>query len=298
MFKNLGRLKFLGGVATGATATVLYQSKDQLVEKWSPQKPTFDWTVLKKPYHAAVPIPANRPTDIMQFGFPGNTNLKLRQNYVLSYDTRNKNPIWVFEHLTKENTCKTENSCDRDNFDFCEDQTIVDKFRATNKDFKRSGFDRGHLAAAANHRAQAKWMEETFLLSNISPQTPALNQILWNNLERYTRSLCHHFEDVYVCSGPLYLPHREGDNKLYVKYQVLEPNHVAVPTHFFKVIACQKRGNFDVLCYVMPNTNITNPDQPIDNFLTPLDSVEKASGLTILPALPKDKIRRMNKNKC
>ena len=78
MFKNLGRLKFLGGVATGATATVLYQSKDQLVEKWSPQKPTFDWTVLKKPYHAAVPIPANRPTDIMQFGFPGNTNLKVR----------------------------------------------------------------------------------------------------------------------------------------------------------------------------------------------------------------------------
>lgn len=257
-------------------------------------------TNRKKDLIAATPIALSqpsRPTDIMKFGFPGNTNLKMRSNYVLSYDQRCRNPIWVFEHLTKENTSKTEYTVDRSKFDFSEDTSVPPIFRATNKDFYKSGFDRGHLAAAANHRAHHEWMEQTFLLTNISPQTPTLNQITWNNLEKYTRSLTHHYQDVYVCSGPLYLPIREDDGKLYVKYQVLEPNHVAVPTHFFKVIVCQKKGFFDLQCYVMPNEDIVNPEQPIANFLTPLEAVEKASGLSICSALPKDRLRMVNKQK-
>jgi len=178
-----------------------------------------------------------------------------------------------------------------------EDESIPEMFRATNKDFYKSGFDRGHLAAAANHKSEGDWMKETFLLSNISPQVPSLNQITWNNLEKYTRSLTHHYDDIYVCSGPLYLPKRYNDGHLYVQYRVLEPNHVAVPTHFFKVIVCQKKNFFDVQCYVMPNEKLEDPEQPIDNFLVPLESVEKASGLNICSVLAKDKIRLMNKQK-
>ena len=42
--------------------------------------------------------------------------------------------------------------------------------RATNQDFRGSGFDRGHLAAAANHKWSQKAMEDTFYLSNVAPQ--------------------------------------------------------------------------------------------------------------------------------
>lgn len=253
---------------------------------------------LGKESMAAVPMPMARPTDIMKFGFPGNTNLKMRNNYVLSYDQRCRNPIWVFEHLTKDNISHTSETVERKNFDFYEDETVPSSFRATNKDYYKSGFDRGHLAAAANHRAYPEWMKETFLLTNISPQTPALNQITWNNLEKYTRSLTHHYDEVYVCSGPLYLPQRSlQDGKLYVTYQVLEPNHVAVPTHFFKVIVCHKKGFYDLQCYVMPNEDIKDPEQKIENFLTPLDAVEKASGLSICAGLPRDRLRMVNKKK-
>jgi len=282
-YRTIGTFVFGAAVSTG-----VHYHMDNKLPNW-----------ISKMSMAATPIPSQtRPNDIMALGFPGTTNLKMRHNYVLSYDRRLRNPIWVVEHLTKDNTCKTENTVDRSKFDFSEDSSVPAIFRATNKDYYKSGFDRGHLAAAANHRSHSEWMEETFLLTNISPQKPKLNQITWNNLEKYTRSLCHHYEDVFVCSGPLFLPQRScSDGKLYVTYQVLEPNHVAVPTHFFKVIVCQKKGNFDLQCYVMPNEDLVDPDQPIANFLTPLDAVEKASGLSICQALPKDRLRMVNKQK-
>lgn len=43
-------------------------------------------------------------------------------------------------------------------------------FRSTNVDYRGSGFDRGHLAAAGNHWINQESLDETFLLSNISPQ--------------------------------------------------------------------------------------------------------------------------------
>jgi endonuclease G len=53
---------------------------------------------------------------------------------------------------------------------FVSDNSIHLFFRAANGDFKNSGYDRGHLAAAANHRHSQKAMDQTFILSNISPQ--------------------------------------------------------------------------------------------------------------------------------
>lgn len=80
-------------------------------------------------------------------------------------------------------------------------------FRATNKDYKNSGFDRGHLAAAGNHKASQELIKQTFVLSNIAPQVgKGFNRNAWNNLEKYVRKKAKHNKNVYVCSGPLFLP--------------------------------------------------------------------------------------------
>ena len=55
-------------------------------------------------------------------------------------------------------------------------------------------------------------------------------------MERYVRGTTKIYKNVYVCTGPLYLPHAESDGKNYVKYQVIGSNNVAVPTHFFKIL--------------------------------------------------------------
>ncbi|XP_076822100.1 endonuclease G, mitochondrial-like isoform X2 [Clavelina lepadiformis] len=257
---------------TIATLAIGGLAGSELQKRWANSRIFF------KNAEAAMPLLPTRPTEIMKYGFPSNTNLKMRENYVLSYDTRCRNAHWVFEHLTRDLVKVDENSANREEHNFQEDGSIPKPFRATNQDFFRSGFDRGHLAAAANHRANKHWMADTFYLSNISPQHPQLNRNAWNNLEKYTRSLAYHYDNVYVCTGPLYLPRRENDGKLYVTYQVLEPNHVAVPTHFFKVILCERQGHFDLKSYMMPNEPV-DPKIPLKSFMVPVEVIERASGM-------------------
>jgi endonuclease G len=75
---------------------------------------------------------------------------------------------------------------------------------------------------------------ETELVSNISPQNPAFNRGYWAAFEKFVRSLRHSFDEVFVVTGPLYLPHLE-ENKFFVKYQVIgNPPNTSVPTHFYK----------------------------------------------------------------
>ena len=118
---------------------------------------------------AEPPKGYSRVAEIMRFGFPGFDNIRSRRDYVVSYDTRNKTAHWVFEHLTAESVRKND-SVDRLNSDFKEDTSIHPYFRSKLSDYKGSGFDRGHLAAAANHRLNQELCDETFLLSNMAPQ--------------------------------------------------------------------------------------------------------------------------------
>lgn len=79
--------------------------------------------------------------------------------------------------------------------------------RSENSDYKRSGYDRGHLAAAGNHKVDQKHVQQTFFLTNMAPQVGrGFNRDSWNRLEKYVRDLTKVYSDVYVCTGPLYLP--------------------------------------------------------------------------------------------
>ncbi|KAL3871843.1 hypothetical protein ACJMK2_039815 [Sinanodonta woodiana] len=123
------------------------------------------------------------------------------------------------------------------------------------------------------------------------------NRGIWNNLEKYVRAKVRKNRNVYVCTGPLYLPRKEGDGKLYVKYEVIGHNHVAVPTHFFKVVLIEdNNGDFEMLSFVLPNQAM--PDNtPLKNFLVPVDSIEKAAGLLLFNSLPKTKLKSVNGKK-
>ena len=94
-----------------------------------------------------------------------------------------------------------------------------------------------NIRSVGNHRRDQKICDETSLLSNMTPQVGrGFNRDKWEHLERYARKLTKLYRNVYVCTGPLYISHMEEDGKMYVKYQVIGQNNVAVPTHFFKVI--------------------------------------------------------------
>jgi len=121
-------------------------------------------------------------------------------------------------------------------------------------------------------------MNETFLLSNISPQHPSLNRKLWNKLESYTRSLVKHNDAIYVCSGPLFLPIEE-EGKLFVKYQVLGQRNVAVPTHHFKILLIERGDSIKIQSYVMPNSIKAENNDNIKDYMVSIEAIERAAGL-------------------
>ncbi|XP_059193066.1 endonuclease G, mitochondrial [Centropristis striata] len=222
---------------------------------------------------------------VMKYGFPSLANIKTRESYVTSYDPRTRTASWVIERL---NPASISGTSDRKHCDFKEDDSVHVFHRATNSDYRRSGFDRGHLAAAANHKWSQKAMEDTFYLSNVAPQDPHLNQVTWNNLEKHCRALTKHYLNVYVCTGPLYLPRAESDGRMFVRYQVIGRNHVAVPTHFFKVLILEQVGGrgVELRSYVLPNEPISE-EVPLERFLVPIETIERAAGLTFVPNIMK-----------
>uniref|UniRef100_A0A8C1XUG6 ENPP1-3/EXOG-like endonuclease/phosphodiesterase domain-containing protein n=1 Tax=Cyprinus carpio TaxID=7962 RepID=A0A8C1XUG6_CYPCA len=113
-------------------------------------------------------VAINRSTDAMKYGFPFLSNIK-------------KTTAWVRKQLSAE---IITGAAYRKFCDFKEDDLVHLYHISTNADYKGSGFDRGHLATANHH----------------------LNQNAWNNLEKYCRSLIKHYQNVFVCTGPLYLP--------------------------------------------------------------------------------------------
>jgi len=230
----------------------------------------------------------------MRFGFPGLDHIRSHSDYILSYDRRNRVAHWVFEHLTAESTRRAEN-VDRQKSAFEEDKSLHPYFRSTNSDYKYSGFDRGHMAAAGNHMADQRFMDDTFYLSNMAPQVgKGFNRDKWEHLERYVRKLVKVYRNVYCCTGPLYLPRMEADGKNYVKYQVIGQNNVAVPTHFFKIVVMENETrDLELDAFVLPNEEI--PDAtPLDNFRVPPESVERAAGLLFFDRINRDKLVKIN----
>lgn len=108
----------------------------------------------------------------------------------------------------------------RQNSVFKEDERIPELFRAKLADYFRSGYDRGHMVAAADAKFSQKAMDETFLLTNIAPQVgEGFNRDYWAHTEDFVRRLTSQFADVYCFTVPLYLPKQDPDGKFRVHYE-------------------------------------------------------------------------------
>uniref|UniRef100_A0AC34GTW3 Endonuclease n=1 Tax=Panagrolaimus sp. ES5 TaxID=591445 RepID=A0AC34GTW3_9BILA len=134
----------------------------------------------------------SRAAEIMKWGWPGFDNLRTYEDFVLSYDRRTRTAHWVIEHLTPDRMTY-DASVDRGKCAFMPDNSIHEYFRSTNEDYFRSGYDRGHLAPAGNHRKTQNAINQTFYLTNMSPQVgKGFNRDKWNDLEKHVRHGIQH----------------------------------------------------------------------------------------------------------
>ena len=207
------------------------------------------------------------------YGLPSHENLSLHEGYASSINYRLRIPNWVAEHLVAASAAAASDAVvvTRERSNFHEDVSVPAPWRSTNADYARSGWSRGHLAPAGAHKGSQHELDETFLLSaNIVPQDMSSNGSDWLRLERFTRALLERHDDVYIISGPLFVPSPAADGTVAesaaapqlprpspaatssssssssskapavvrgrVSYEVIGPHEVAVPTHLFKVV--------------------------------------------------------------
>ena len=124
----------------------------------------------------------------------------------------------------------------------------------------------------------------------MAPQDSLLNRGPWLRLEELCRSVARVADEVYVVSGPLFLPEREKDG-LRMRNRVLgsPPSVTWVPSHFFKVVLAERGGVSYIGCFVLPNGKC---DDDLSRWLVPLENLEAAAGLIPFPnALTDDAAR-------
>lgn len=144
-----------------------------------------------------------------------------------------------------------------------------------------SGYDRGHLAPnyaiAVVHGREAQ--QQTFRMSNMTPQRPDLNRRLWQRLEEVVIDhFVPRFGVVQVITGPLF-PENFVDNVLN------RVGFVEIPEAFYKIIVVPGESP-RALAFVMPQQ--ARGDEPLDDFLVTIDEVEARSGLDFFPRLPEE----------
>lgn len=142
--------------------------------------------------------------------------------YTLSFIDKYKQAEWVAYKLTSE---MTQGEAKRNN-KFREDQSVLTG-SATLEDYRKSGYDRGHLCPAGDMKFSVKAMDETFYLSNMSPQNAGFNRGIWEKLEEQVRFWAKENGILYIVVGPILkngLPTIGVDNR------------VAVPEQYYKII--------------------------------------------------------------
>ena len=200
--------------------------------------------------------------------------------YALSYNETYEQANWVAYELTAQETQKAFERTNK----FLVDPA-VSTGSATDADYKKSGFDRGHLAPAADMGWSSTAMIESFYFSNMSPQLPGFNRGIWKNLESLVRAWANENESIYVVTGPVFT------NGM----STIGGNQVAIPNYYYKVILDHKKPSLKGIGFILPNASSS---LPLQNFAVSIDSVEKVTGIDFYHLLSDDQEANLEKTVC
>ena len=190
--------------------------------------------------------------------------------YTVSYNADWRIPNWVGYELLRS---ELEGGVKRSD-NFMPDPQVKGK-SAESSDYRRSGFDRGHMAPAGDMTWNKQAMQESFYFSNICPQNPNLNGGAWRLLEEQIRLWAQKDSAVVVVCGPIVNPSR--------KMKKIGKNGVVVPSSFFKVVLVPYSDRPKGIGFIFKNSDTS---KPIREFAVSIDSVESVTGLDFFAPLP------------
>lgn len=223
-----------------------------------------------QPPSPKAPKPSQPRTLTYYYAQGGDCQLVEHTYYALCYVEKAEQPAWTVYVLTAENLKKGTH---RRTQDFRPDPKVATG-SAELSDYRKSGYDRGHLVPAGDFKWDSVAMSETFYLSNMSPQLHEFNAGIWERVESTVRSWARRHKRLLVYTGPLLEKPKETIGR----------SQVVVPRAFYKVVyAIEDEKSPQAVAFLVPHA--PSRRDPMD-FLVPVDSVEKVTGIDFFPALP------------
>ena len=243
------------------------------------------------------PLFFGNPTDAIEDVGTDTNYLMVKNNYTMSYNNKTLCPNWVGWHLDMDDIGDAPRSNK-----FVADKALPDSWHSVTKaDYQYSdyGFDRGHICPSADRTATQEANDETFLMTNMVPQSPDNNRIVWVALEKYQREIVEKGNEVYIFAGPAGTG-GEGEEGFF-DYILLKGKgddgsdlKINVPAYTWKVLLVLPEGDEDlnrvtedteVIAVCVPNKKGINSDLSWMKYLCSVDDIEKLTGYDFFEVL-------------
>ena len=215
----------------------------------------------------SVKAPAERSINL-QLGVPSESDQMIdRSGFALGYSSRRRQALWVSYILTAEHL--NAKQVRRSNKFRPDPDLKFDPVRP--QQYNRTGFDRGHLAPASDMTYSRETMEQSFYMTNISPQLPACNRGVWKRIETQIRAWARQESQLYVITGPIFT----GEDRF------MKNTDIRIPDAFYKV-ALDMTPPMKMIAFIVPNRA---SKKPIRSFVVSVDEVEAITGMNFFSNL-------------
>ena len=220
---------------------------------------------------AKVVLFAPAPPPHHELGVPSPIVRLERTGFTVLYDQRLRQPAATIEYLDHRTIGGHNPRPDV----FGTDRDISEPWRIAPDDYRGSGFDRGHVAAAGNYKGNVEGARQSMLMSNISPQRATMNRGPWKAVEshireRVTEAGCK----AWIVTAPLWLPDSKGECLTRFVH-----GEIPVPSHFGKAVVIEKYGELEAAAWIVPNVDKAPAVDAADFYRVSVDSFESAGGL-------------------
>ena len=136
---------------------------------------------------------------------------------------------------------------------FYVEKSVDRAHRSSNSDYRKSGYDKGHMAPDAAFDWSQESLHAVYTLANIIPQAPKVNRHMWVKLERYVRDKAVELGSLKVVNVVSY----EEDNRSIGKH------HIAVSTGYYKILYNEDEAYEECFYYENNLTASSKGDTPL-----------------------------------
>jgi endonuclease G len=208
-----------------------------------------------------------------------NPSIIRHKYYTLSYVDKYKDPEWVAYKLEDYMTVGTAKRSNKFKSD-----PEVELGSAIPADYAKSGYDKGHLCPAADMKWDAEAMDETFYMSNMSPQEPGFNRGIWKKREEQVREWAVELKKIYVVTGLILtdgLP------------TIGRANAVSVPKYLYKIVLQYDDDGSKAIAFLLPNEPSSSA---LTDYVVPIDSIEGLTRINFFPSLTAEQSEALEKH--